>query len=49
MKLLPICLIAGVLLTFFSGCNGSGYYTPTQEYAHSAGYDPTPHIYGTRY
>ncbi len=44
MKLLPICLIAGVLLTFFSGCNGSGYYTPSQAYAQHAEYDPTGHL-----
>ncbi|MGZ4982927.1 MAG: hypothetical protein ACXWHF_08045 [Chthoniobacterales bacterium] len=50
MKLFLICLIAGVLVTFLSGCAGdSGYYTQSQLDAQHAGYDPTPHVYGTRY
>jgi hypothetical protein len=51
MKLLPICLIAGAILTFLSGCAGEsgGYYTPSQIEAQHAGYDPTPHTYGTKY
>ena len=50
MKILSLCLLAGVL-TFFSGCAGEsgGYYTPSQIEAQHAGYDPTAHTYGTRY
>ncbi len=50
MKLLSISLLAGVL-TFLSGCASEegGYYTRSQVEAQHAGYDPTPHAYGTRY
>lgn len=50
MKLLPIYLIAAAaLLTVFTGCNGSGYYTPSQAAAQHQGYDPIDRLDRTRY
>ena len=50
MKLLSICLLAGVL-TFLSGCAGEsgGYYTPSQVAAQHSDYDAAARAYGTRY
>ena len=50
MKLLPICLLLGVLF-FFTGCaaENAGYYTPSQIYAQHADYDPTGHLDNSHY
>jgi hypothetical protein len=51
MKLLPICLIAGLIVTFMSGCaaESAGYYTPSQIEAQHADYDPTGHLSTSHY